>query len=333
MKSRILLLTVLLSFSIAHSFSQTADDLKARVEFGDAEKSFESRQYEKALQGVNATEQLLGKWTPKVSFLKIQTLDQVTLQNHYTDSTLNSALIREIKRYMDFAGKNTDAVVPEKFKYVYGMEKSVKAIPKIRLARNLNNQEDYNNSFLLVQQAVNDGNIFAKYVLGFLYYHGLGVEKNLQLASTLLLEAADNGCIDAMIYLGTGLVENKECKKVMECLLEAANAGDSRGMFGLALSYSYGYCQKNDDKTIVAWYMKAAEKGEENAMRNIARQKEEEGDWQEAINWYIKAADKGSIIAMKRLSEIYKNGKWVEKDEIKASEFDENAKKAYDPDF
>ncbi len=48
----------------AFTFAQAQNDLKARLEFEEAEKAFSEENYETALKHLNETEKELGRWTP-----------------------------------------------------------------------------------------------------------------------------------------------------------------------------------------------------------------------------------------------------------------------------
>lgn len=68
---KLLLATILISIN---SFSQ--GNLKAKIEYENAEQAFAEEKYEDALTSLLEVENLLQKWTPNVSFLKIQVLDK-----------------------------------------------------------------------------------------------------------------------------------------------------------------------------------------------------------------------------------------------------------------
>lgn len=53
-----------------------------------------------------------------------------------------------------------------------------------------------------LQDATDAGHTEAKYYLGLCYYYGDGVQKDQDKGTQLLREAAQDGCTDAMEYLG-----------------------------------------------------------------------------------------------------------------------------------
>ena len=76
---------------------------------------------------------------------------------------------------------------------------------------------------------------------------------------------------------------------------------------------------KNETEA-VKWYRKAAEQGDADAQRNLARcyldGQRVAQDKGEAVNWYRKAAEQGDVDAQYNLGVCYCLGKGVSKDEV-----------------
>lgn len=71
-------------------------------------------------------------------------------------------------------------------------------------------KEDFKLAFTIFEALAKEGNASAQYNLGVMYYFGDGVEINKKMAYTLLLQAADQGHLDAQINLDTLCEENPD---------------------------------------------------------------------------------------------------------------------------
>lgn len=110
--------------------------MKARIEFEEAEKSFTEENYEIGLKHLNQTEKELGRWTPNVSYLKIESLYALTDMGNCTAPTMQP-LYHEVTQYMAYMNKlKSDDIPMGKYKNVYAIEKTLKAI-KLEERQNL----------------------------------------------------------------------------------------------------------------------------------------------------------------------------------------------------
>ena len=123
-------------------------------------------------------------------------------------------------------------------------------------------------------------------IVGYTYFNGKGVEKDLE--------------------------------KGFEWYLKAANAGNSSGMTDVGYAYQKGQGVEQHLKKGFEWYLKAANAGDLTGMNNVgyAYQKGQgvEQHLKKAFEWYLKSAEKGCINAMCNLGFIYKKGIGVERD-------------------
>jgi len=62
---------------------------------------------------------------------------------------------------------------------------------------------NYAKALPLLQNAASNGNARAQYALGYMYYHGQGVTRNMDTALAWIRKAADNGDKRAIEALGT----------------------------------------------------------------------------------------------------------------------------------
>lgn len=109
-------------------------------------------------------------------------------------------------------------------------------------------------------------------------------------------------------------------KRAYEAFQKCAEAEYHPGEYQFAYMIEKGIgCEKDIDKAI-KYYRKAAEGGEAKAMFNLALIYDENKQYrntEEAIKYYTLASNKGIKEAMYNLGMIYKNGNGVEKDLVK----------------
>jgi len=124
--SKSFLKTILLTIFIAiNNFAFAQNDLKAHIEFGKAETAFQDRNYQTALEHITENEKLLGIYSGKVSFLKIQILKELA-DFRSLDDTYLADLTKEVNKYMNYADKNPSKVPIEKLTTVYDLEQRIK---------------------------------------------------------------------------------------------------------------------------------------------------------------------------------------------------------------
>jgi TPR repeat protein len=201
--------------------------------------------------------------------------------------------------------------------------------------RGLTKEIDDERAAKLFRQAADKGHPLGGAWVGWVTYHGRGVEKDEAKGLRLLAAAlptvrkqAEGGDADAQALLGallaTGLGVRKDEKQAVELYRKAADKGHVAATFRLAGTYSHGLGVDKDEKKAVELYKKAADKGHAAAMANLAMMyangRGVEKDEKKAVELYKKAADKGHAAAMARLGFAYEKGQGVEKDEKKAFE-------------
>jgi TPR repeat protein len=120
-----------------------------------------------------------------------------------------------------------------------------------------------------------------------LCHQGRGVEKNDTIAEKFFTEAANLGNARAMIGLGKMFL-GKDNKKAFEWFQKAAEGGNSEGMRELAKLYRDGKFVRKDEKN--------------------------------AAHWFKKAADLGDAESQVALGDMYRDGKGVKKDIVQATQ-------------
>ncbi len=163
----------------------------------------------------------------------------------------------------------------------------------------------------------------ARLLLGLMYQHGLGVEKNYSEAVLLFQQEAEFENINAInnlacLYLDGQVVE-QNYTKAFALFKKAADLGNPSAMGNLGSIYQYGLGVEQNDSEAIALFKKAAESGSSSAMYRLAYMYEngllglEQND-QNAILFYEKAAALGHTNAMNMLASMYCGGRGVEQD-------------------
>ena len=122
----ILYLLTLLSTQLLLSQS---NEIKARIEFEDAEKYFSDANYNEALTHLNNAQKLIGSWNHKISYMKIMCYDAIVNYNDWDQSL--KILDEEVLVYMTYADKNSNNVNTDKFRKIYEIDKKIEVTKKI----------------------------------------------------------------------------------------------------------------------------------------------------------------------------------------------------------
>lgn len=115
-----------------------------------------------------------------------------------------------------------------------------------------------------------EGDIEAKFVTGKALVFGRGVEKNLAKGHELIEEAAEKGCVEAMLYMGEWQLspENTSgyCADALYWFMKAADKGSAAGKVQLGLCYVNGTGTERNLLKGRYWLESAAELGSAEAM-------------------------------------------------------------------
>ena len=161
-----------------------------------------------------------------------------------------------------------------------------------------------------------------QYKLGNAYYlGGDNILKDIREAIKWYTKAAEQGHIEAMMYLGHiydlgpsyGIYADLE--KAIHWYTKAAKQGNIKAQYELGWIYSKPGSEVKDYEKAVYWYKKAAEQGCEYAQNSLGfMYKEGKGvskDKEMAKFWYAQAAAQGSESAQKSLKELNRRGCYV----------------------
>ncbi|HDY8111500.1 TPA: sel1 repeat family protein, partial [Vibrio vulnificus] len=110
----------------------------------------------------------------------------------------------------------------------------------------------------------------AKFEAGKALVHGRGIEKNLPKGYRLIEEAAVQGNLDAMLFMGewsqSGENPERSNDNAYQWYHKAASKGSVDGQIHLGLSYLAGVGTKTDHAKGTYWLERAAERGSAEAM-------------------------------------------------------------------
>jgi hypothetical protein len=168
----------------------------------------------------------------------------------------------------------------------------------------------------------------AMYSLANMYAAGQGVIADQDKAAGLWVKAADKGHAQAGRKLGkkVAALDIKDVdKNSLAWLQKAAESGDVKAMFDLALVYKNGAPDVAKNIGMSAkWFMEAAILGHADAQYNLGKSfatgSGVKQSGKEAINWYGKASAQGHVEALYQLGLSYAEGKGVKKDDRKAAD-------------
>lgn len=114
------------------------------------------------------------------------------------------------------------------------------------------------------------GNIEGYQMLGVMYEHGLGVEKDYSLAMKWYLKGHESGNIDStynvgMFYIFGRGVEKSQAKGV-EHLTLAAKKGHQKAIHNLGYAYEKGYGVEKNIVKAIFWYKKGSDESSKKAL-------------------------------------------------------------------
>jgi uncharacterized protein len=156
-----------------------------------------------------------------------------------------------------------------------------------------------------LQTQAAQGNAEAQYNLGLLYYNGRGVPQDYAKAREWFEQAADQGFANAQYYLGSLYVNGQgvpqDYAMARERWERAAAQGDRSAHFHLGGLYAQGLGVPQDYAKARQWYEKSAALDQQNEVERIRN-----------------AAEQGDASGQDSLGEMYRIGKGVPQDNVRA---------------
>jgi len=176
-------------------------------------------------------------------------------------------------------------------------------------------KKDYEQARAYYEQS--GDNPYAQISLGFLYYNGNGVEKDMEKGREIFRLVADEGVVEGYYGLASAAKNEEDFETALEHYNKVVEDGTeplyiAGAMGNLGYMYANGEGVEQDYAKAIEWYTKAADSGNTTAMYNIGYMymygEGVEQDGTKAIEWYTKAADLGDSDAMYNFGYMYDYG-------------------------
>jgi TPR repeat protein len=147
----------------------------------------------------------------------------------------------------------------------------------------------------------------ACYVMGEMYGHGHGVDRNEGEARILHNDAAKGGFSKSQVLMGDGCARAGHLSKAVSWYRKAALKGDLEGQYSLGVMIYYGCGAPLDRKEGERWIRKAADQGHKDAEAGMGVVCMHLKDYSEAMKWCLKA---GNPMSHYHIGVLYYNGGW-----------------------
>lgn len=207
-------------------------------------------------------------------------------------------------------------------KYYIDAAKSGNAIAQYALASQFLDSRDQGSKKLGViwlTKAAAQGNVRAQAKLGEMYANGQLVSKDINKAVDLLVKAATQNSLPAMVALGELAIKQNQIDTGKDWLTKAANAEDPHAQLVLARLYLEPKSSLYNPKTGFMWTLRAAQNRSSEAEQALALLYKEgvgvEANQQLADQWAQKAKD---TVAQKQPEEAAEKlvARWLSNDKI-----------------
>lgn len=172
-------------------------------------------------------------------------------------------------------------------------------------------REIYDKAFKLASGGVRSGCNDSKALLATCYYYGCGCQKNVDEASRLAKESAEQGNKYGHLILGRILYWKSDCSFRPDAInhyMIAAELGLTEALLTIGSMYMNGMCLKMDKKKGLDLMMQAADQKHGPAYKQIGRCHEfGEGvpvNKSEARKWYQMAVDAGDASAQNSVDRL-----------------------------
>jgi TPR repeat protein len=196
----------------------------------------------------------------------------------------------------------------------------------------------------MCQIAAKKDPIVSQYNLGFLYFAGIGVKRDVKKAMELFQYPAEQGHTSAEFGLGVIYLFEPEgeqnCHEALHWLKLAADNHYYEALYVLGMVYFQGKCVKQDHHKAFEFFTKAANPFYEKRPNKLVDFYDDKGETKSqnilagmyyygygtdvnldrAFYWFSKAAEQNYPEAIRNLAEFYANGVIVERDLKKADE-------------
>ena len=173
--------------------------------------------------------------------------------------------------------------------------------PELAAARKAYDAADYGEALRLLRPLADKGDRNAQFLMGQLYFFGLGVERNDAQAAQWYAAPADRGHAEAQYRLGylyaTGQGVGYDANAAERWWLEAAKQKHRAAVVALSDFYHEGLYRKEDEVKARIWLNRAAALGDTEAMYQLGRRRMPPAklatDFRRAYAWLYIAAYRG----------------------------------------
>jgi TPR repeat protein len=167
---------------------------------------------------------------------------------------------------------------------------------------------EYKEAFTLYEAEAKKGDTTAQNALSYLYFNGIGTQKDSSKGLKWLKKAAQSGDARAAFDLGmmylSGTNVKRDMKQAAKYLQIAADKKNAEAQYNLALMYYNGDGVKQDVKKAALLLEEAANSGHQGAKRNVGRVYMQVLDFKKAKYWLNENLKDGDPEAATLLKEI-----------------------------
>jgi len=169
--------------------------------------------------------------------------------------------------------------------------------------------KEYKKAMKLYAQEAEQNNSKAQNALSYLYFNGLGTQKDVEKGRYWLTQAALQADSVAqydmaMMYLG-GYNFDQDYKQALFWLERSSDLGNRDAQYNLALMYYQGDGVDINVTKTALYLEQSAKQGHQKAKQLVGRIYMQILDFDKAIEWLNINADEGDAEAIYLLSEIY----------------------------
>ena len=183
--------------------------------------------------------------------------------------------------------------------------------------------QDYQKGNAYLRQAAEAGEADAWFQLAEHQFFGFGMRANKKSALEKYQKAAEMGCAEAIYQLGyfyqRGEVVRKDEKKALHYFEQAAKQGHELGITYLLKHYFED--EENHEKEISYWAERAEEMHNAQIDALLGYKYYINKEYQKALKWSKRAFDEGQSVFSVLISDCYRFGYGVEKDEDLAKQW------------
>lgn len=178
---------------------------------------------------------------------------------------------------------------------------------------------DYDDALMLLRPAADKGYVKSQNLLADCYYHGRGVNKDLELSALWYRRSAEQGYAPAQYNLGCLYLMGEGVPEDVSEALYWSEKASAQNYVPASYIVGYIYDSKFQDYVSAAkYYRSAADGGNTDAMNNLGLLYESgygvPKDINKSLALYRKAAESGNCFACYNLGNCYRLGKGVSTD-------------------